>query len=175
MSQPQYPADPGQPGQQPYPAQPGQQPYPPQPYPPQAGQQPYPLHPGQQPAPGQAGAAAFGSPAAPPVRKRPKIRLILSLIVALFVVVLVLVGYVASRDDASKAKVNDCLAGQDEKSLKKVDCAKAHDWKVVGKIDDKSETEFDENTCAAYQESTAAYWWGDKGKKGSVLCLAPAN
>jgi len=97
------------------------------------------------------------------------------LLVLTVAVVFAVVGYLGSRDDASNAKVNDCLVGQGEKSLKMVDCAKAHDWRVVGKIDDKLATEFNENTCAAYQQSTFAYWWGRKGSRGSVLCLAPAN
>ena len=171
MSYPQNPTGAPQPAQ-PYPPQPGQ-PYPPQgqPYPPQQPGQPYPPQ-GQFGAPQQ----QFGPPVPPaPAKKRAPIRLIISLVVIVIVAVIGIVGYLGSRDDASNAKVNDCLVGQDEKSLKKVDCSKHHDWTVVGKIDNKSESDFDENVCSAYSTATAAYWWGKSGEKGSVLCLAPAS
>jgi hypothetical protein len=134
-----------------------------------------PGQPGQQPAPDQPDAAASGAPAATPARGRARLWLIGALVLGLIMAGLAVVVSLAARDDAANAKVNDCLAGQAGTIMKKVDCAKAHDWKVVGRIGGRSATEFDENTCAGYQESTIAYWSGHKGKKGIVLCLAPAN
>ena len=81
---------------------------------------------------------------------------------------------IASRNDANNAKVGDCLVGQSEDTIKKVDCAKAHDWKVVGKISDKTQTDASAEACAAqFSTAEAAYWWGEAGKKGDVLCHAP--
>lgn len=78
------------------------------------------------------------------------------------------------------AKVGDCLSGQSAEELKTVDCgdpAAAH--KVAGKIEDKTEVEFNvsdvETLCSAYPNTQNAYWEGEKGGKGYVLCLEPVS
>lgn len=76
----------------------------------------------------------------------------------------------------STAKVGDCMAGQNENELKVVDCSDASaQWTVTGKIENKTEAEFtrDREICAQYQDAGSAYWEGERGKAGYVLCLSP--
>lgn len=76
----------------------------------------------------------------------------------------------------STANVGDCMAGQNEKDLKVVDCADpTAEWTVTGKIEGKTEVQFtvDRDICSAYQEEGSAYWEGERGKTGYVLCLKP--
>lgn len=167
----QYP-----PQQQPYPQQ--QQQYPPSSYP----QAPYQQSPyGYQPS--------FDNyPPAP--RKRGVLRALRGPIIGLSIAALVvggIVGYTHFFDNGPHtptqqpydAKVGDCMVGQDEDSLKRVDtCAEPHDWKVVGRIDGKTEAEFyaggpGGDVCKDYRTATASFWEGETGRRGYVLCLAP--
>jgi Septum formation len=170
VSYPQNPSGAPQPAQ-PYPPQ-GGQPYPPQPYP---AQQPYPPQQAGQPypPPGQFGTPPqFGGPAPAAPKKRVAPRLILSLVAILVVAVIAIVGIISSKDDAHNAKVNDCLSGTSAKSLKIVDCTKPHQYKVIGTVKNKTESEYNgQDVCAAYDDADYVYWWGESGKKGDVLCL----
>jgi hypothetical protein len=74
------------------------------------------------------------------------------------------------------AKAGECMVGQSADTLKTVDCGDAKaEWKIAGKVDNKSESEADDAAamCAAHPTSEVAYWEGEKGGKGYVLCLAP--
>lgn len=78
------------------------------------------------------------------------------------------------------AKVGDCLSGQSAEALKTVDCTDAAaEHKVVGKVEDKTEAEFDSDdelsVCSAYPTTQTGYWEGTKGGKGYVLCLEPVS
>ena len=94
------------------------------------------------------------------------------------VVVLGAAGFVYNQLSGapSTAKVGDCMAGQNENELKVVDCSDASArWTVTGKIENKTEDEFnrDREICAEYQDAGSAYWEGERGKAGYVLCLSP--
>jgi hypothetical protein len=175
------------PQQPPYPPQ-GQQPYGQQPYPqqqPYAPQQPY--VPPQQAGPGgpPQGFAPPGMPfsAGPriPARqatgsdgkarygRRRKITLIVGLIVA---ALMIGGGIWAAQSAPGAAKAGDCIKQTGSDSVEIVKCGTADaKYQVVGRVDDKTETEATFNACSAYPSADSSYWEGKPGKKGFVLCL----
>jgi hypothetical protein len=154
--QPSYPGGPGQPGpQQGYPGQPTQPGYPTQPS--------YPGGPGQ-------------PPVEPPKKKRSWLRIVIPLAV---VAIIAVVGFVSKfvTGDPDTAKVGDCMSGTTADNLKVVKCTEAGaQYKVVGKVDDKSQSEFNtgsESICKPFSSAESAFWKGESGGKGYVLCLGP--
>jgi hypothetical protein len=128
----------------------------------------------------------------PPPAKKGGAGKVIGIVVGVVVVVIVLCiggifGIAAlNKDNPSNAKVGDCLAGDDMDSttakpvsnVKIVACTASNaKYKVVGKVDDKTETDFniDNHVCDAYPTAKSALWQGETGKKGSVLCLEPAK
>jgi hypothetical protein len=128
---------------------------------------------GGQPVDGQ---PLAGSPVAgqPPQRNRRRQRIVL---VVFLVLVVGFFGFIwfATRSNATNAKVGDCVSQTGENSLKIVKCDDASaTYKVVGRVDDKTEVEASLDACEAFvsQGATQAYWQGKSGSKGLVLCLA---
>ncbi|MFE2552098.1 hypothetical protein ACFXGI_26600 [Streptomyces sp. NPDC059355] len=169
-----YPPQQG-PGPYGQPAPHAQQPpqgYPPQPgygQPQQPGQPPYGAPPQQYAYPPQ----QFAAPPAPP-RKRMGVMKILKIIVAVVVVIAAAVGYYASRDDADKAKVGDCLTNKGNTispDLQVVKCGGANaEYKVVKVIPDSLDT----NQCKG--QSDIGYQEQMRGSRRSsgkqfVLCI----
>lgn len=151
----------------PNPPQPGpQQPYPGPPTQPQG----YPAGPG---APG-AGPQPGYPPAPPQQKKKFPVRIVVGLVIAAVVIVIVLV---LRQSDPDSAKVGDCMAGSSAENLKVVKCTDAKaQYKVVGKVENKSQTDFSINSagiCKAYPTAESAFWKGERGGKGYVLCLGP--
>jgi len=104
--------------------------------------------------------------------------------VVILLVLLVLTGvcmggiWYATRDQATNAKVGDCVARGGDESLTVVDCSDPDaDLTVVGRVDGKTRSEagYLSTLCDAYESQGAKemYWEGESGKKGFVLCLAP--
>jgi hypothetical protein len=89
---------------------------------------------------------------------------------------LVAVGLYFGRDAASKAKVGDCVQQQGSNDLKVVKCddTKAN-FKVVGRVEDKTQVEASLGACDDFPDAQSAYWEGKSGEKGLVLCLAPVK
>jgi hypothetical protein len=91
------------------------------------------------------------------------------------------IGYgwkVFKGTDPDLAKVGDCMSGTNENNLKVIKCTDPKvTFKVVGKVDDKSESAFntDRSICEAFPGADSAFWKGKKGGSGYVLCLAPAK
>jgi hypothetical protein len=104
-------------------------------------------------------------------------RRIITIVVALVVIGgLAAVGTYLNRDAASKAKVGDCVQQQGSNDLKVVKCDDANaDYKVVGRVENKTQVEAGLSACDAFPDAESAYWEGEQGKKGLVLCLAPAK
>ena len=155
-----YPPPGAQPGGFPPPAQPGGFP------PPQQGGF----------APTQAGGFPPPGPAPQPVRSGGGMRRrIITTVFALVVIGgLAAVGAFLNRDAASKAKVGDCVQQQGSNDLKVVKCGDAKaDYKVVGRVEDKTQVEASLSACDSFPDAESAYWEGESGKKGLVLCLAP--
>ncbi|HEU5157250.1 MAG TPA: hypothetical protein VFU43_09645 [Streptosporangiaceae bacterium] len=142
-----YPGAPGQAAPHNYPTQPG-----------------YPGGPGQPPA----------EPPAPPKKKRTWLRIVLPIAV---IAVIAVIGFVSKfvTGDPDTAKVGDCMSGTSAQNLKVVKCTEAGaDYKVVGKVDGKSQTEFNvgsERICRPFAGTESAFWKGESGGKGYVLCL----
>jgi hypothetical protein len=99
----------------------------------------------------------------------------------LIVIALVVIGGIAAvsayfnRDAASKANVGDCVQQEGSNDLKVVPCDDANaDFKVVGRVEDKRQSDTD-SACDPFPDAQSAYWEGETGKEGLVLCLAPTG
>jgi hypothetical protein len=159
--QPSYPGGPGQPGpQQGYP---GQQP---QGQPTQPG---YPAQPSYPGGPGQ-------PPIEPPKKKRSWLRIVVPIAVIAVIAVIAFVGKFVTGDPDT-AKAGDCMSGTTADNLKVVKCTEAGaQYKVVGKVSEKSQSEFNTNSesiCKPFPSAESAFWKGESGGKGYVLCLGP--
>jgi hypothetical protein len=123
--------------------------------------------------------AGFPAMEPTPVKKRGKARLYVAIGAVVVVVVIAIIGYVANRSDPDNAKVGSCMAGQRKEDMKVVDCTKAHDWTVVGKVGGKTYNEvnddMDGTICKDAAGTEAEFWKGKQGERGYVLCLAPAK
>lgn len=180
--------DPSNPGGQPYGG--GYNPYNQQggnPYTPQGGEAPAPYgQPGQQPPP------PYGAPGQqpPPPAKKSSAGKVVGILVGVAVLLIALCGglgyfiYNKSKTDTVNAKVNDCIksdaltstTAKEVKNTKIVPCDSADaTYKVVGIVSNKTEIQFniDDEICKAYPTAESALWQGERGKAGSVLCLAP--
>jgi hypothetical protein len=163
-----------------------QQPFPndPQQFPPSSGQPgQFPPPSGQPGQPGQFPPPQGGfQPAAPPQPARRgggwKKRII-SIVVGLVVLGgIAAVGAYLNRDAANKAKVGDCVSQEGSDELKVVECSSSEaDFKVVGRVEDKTQAEAGISACGPFVDQGAeqAYWEGERGKKGLVLCLGPVG
>ena len=131
-----------------------------------------------QPQPGQdmhPPADGYPQPALAPERnpkRRQKIVLAVFLVVVLgfFGVI-----WLATRHNAETAKVGDCMEQTGPDSLKVVGCGDPKaTFTVVGRVEDKTQVEAGLSACRPFQDKGAeqAYWSGEQGKKGLVLCLA---
>lgn len=130
--------------------------------------------PSQPSVPAQPGAAAKAAAAGKGVAKR--------VVGAIIGVAIVAGGGLAWKylsGDPEVAKAGDCLVGETAEDLKIVKCDDpTAQWKVVGVVDGKTETEFDtdlEGICAAYPTMQVGFWSGKRGGKGDVLCMEPVT
>jgi hypothetical protein len=105
--------------------------------------------------------------------KRRQITILLALVVLLGA--LLGLAWFFNRDAPLNAKVGDCLHQVDADTLKIVKCESAEaNFSVLGKVGGKEQSEATSpfsKVCDQWQDSTAAYWQGERGKKGDVLCL----
>jgi hypothetical protein len=83
-----------------------------------------------------------------------------------------------NKDAATKAKVGDCVAeqgGGSDDEVKVVDCGSSEaQYKVISRVEDKSQGEA-RTACQTVEGAESAYWEGEQGKKGLVLCLGPVG
>jgi len=80
-----------------------------------------------------------------------------------------------TQSNPDNAKVGDCMKSTGENSLTIVKCDDAAaQYRVVGRVDGKSETEATIDACDPYvgQGAVQVYWQGKEGQSGLVLCLA---
>jgi hypothetical protein len=127
--------------------------------------------------PPQQGGFPPGPAPQPPRRSGGGRRLITRfVIIAVVIGGLVALGIYLNRDAASSAKVGDCVTQEGNNELKVVKCDDASaDFKVVGRVENKTRVEASLNACDAFPDAQQAYWEGKQGEKGLVLCLAPAS
>ncbi|MFI5910112.1 hypothetical protein [Dactylosporangium sp. NPDC051541] len=123
--------------------------------------------------PGQPSPIPGASPAVGKGGKRRQVTILLSLVVLLGV--LLGLAWFFNRDAATNANVGDCLHNPGDDKLKIVKCDSADaDYKVLGKVADKEQTEATSpftSVCDQWPDSTNTFWQGESGKKGDVLCL----
>ncbi|MFD5011298.1 LppU/SCO3897 family protein [Streptomyces chartreusis] len=150
----------------------GQNPYA-QGQPPQ-GQAPYPQQ------PGQPGFPQGGAPYAPvpPEQRRRKVsfKTIKNVLVGVGVVTAIVVGYIASLDDADQAKVGDCLKSASSSSssdeMEVVDCSSSEaEAKVLKKVDGTYTSFTAETECRKVSGATSFYAQTGDGDN-FVLCLS---
>ncbi|GGJ99726.1 hypothetical protein GCM10010123_32090 [Pilimelia anulata] len=126
-------------------------------------------------------------PAAPPAaarepgRRSPFVKVML--VIGLAAVVLAAaVGWQVARhltyEPEPRAAVGECLVGEQPKAMKKIACGDgAARWRVLGKVDQITEQQFNaSNTiCAAYPAAEYTFWEAaDRdGARGYALCLGP--
>jgi hypothetical protein len=121
----------------------------------------------------------------PPGRGGGKTKIILAIAGA--VLLLLCIGGVAwgvmslTGSGAADAKVGDCLSGKaidrsserfQETELEVVECSDGDArFKVVGKVDDKTQGQANEELCRQFTGAEVIYWEGRDGESGTVLCL----
>jgi hypothetical protein len=102
--------------------------------------------------------------------------------VALTILVLVVGGLVyaalqAHGTNPDEAKIGDCMAHGDGDDIKIVSCTgSSAAFKVVGKVENKTQPQFDLDSasiCKPFPTAKTAFWKGEIGKAGYVLCLSP--
>jgi hypothetical protein len=118
-------------------------------------------------------AAAQPEPLGPPPRPRKSK-------VGRWIALLVIAGgiggavWYGTHTAPASAAVGDCVSQTGSDSLAKVSCGdKSAQFKVLGRLDNKTIVDASLDACAAYPTATSAYWEGEDGKPGLVLCLAP--
>jgi hypothetical protein len=115
--------------------------------------------------------------AAPAPRAGKRRQLILLAILLVLSAVCFVGIWFATRGNATNAKVGDCMhqTGTDEIKIVKCDDPEA-DFKVVGRVEGKEQIESTisiTSVCDQWKDQTTnTYWQGERGKKGTVLCLA---
>lgn len=119
---------------------------------------------------------AYGPPAQPKRNKSAR------RIIALVVLVLVVGGigiaaYSSSKSSPDAAKVGDCVSKTGDNSVKTVSCGDSSaTYKVVGKVEHKTQVDLSLSSasiCKPFPTAQSAYWRGEVGKEGYILCLAP--
>ncbi len=140
--------------------------------------------PGQPGQPGQYGGPPQGQygggmPPEPP-KKSFKTRRIVALVILLAVVIVVVVfALKAAKSNPDAAKIGDCVSKGAAEDIKVVNCTSPNAaYKVVGKVEHKTQVDFDLSSatiCKPYPTAQSAFWKGKVGEAGYVLCLAPAK
>ncbi|MCP3798017.1 SurA N-terminal domain-containing protein [Allokutzneria sp. A3M-2-11 16] len=111
----------------------------------------------------------------PAKKKRSPAKLIIAILIPVAVIGFGAYSYFTSV--GSTSKVGDCLSGNinDADSIKKAECGSGASYKIVGRIEDKLQTEGGEGgaICEPFPTAEALYWEGPKDGKGNFLCLEP--
>jgi hypothetical protein len=123
----------------------------------------------------------------PPARRGGPLKIILAIVGALLLlcciggVVFAVRGADIFGGNPGNAEAGDCLSGKsiDERSdrfqeadLEIVECTDADaKYKVVGRVDDKTQAEATDEVCRPFPDAELIYWQGRSGEEGTVLCL----
>jgi hypothetical protein len=88
-------------------------------------------------------------------------------------------GYLAGKSDPDTAGTGACVAREGGSGVRVVDCTDPDAaYKIVGRVPDKAQAQFNVNSqriCDPFPDAKSAYWKGESGGKGYVLCLAPVK
>ena len=120
------------------------------------------------------GPAALTTPASGAKVVNPKRRQLIVLSVFLVIVAAFIgVAVYFTRNSPDTAKVGDCVRQDGADSVQVVDCADpAAAYKVVGRVEDKTQVQASISACDAFPDSDSYFWLGKPGGSGFVLCLA---
>ncbi len=83
-------------------------------------------------------------------------------------------GWYLGRSEPTNAAVGDCVTpvGADDVSV--VGCKDpTAQFVVEGRLEDRTMIDAGLFACAAFPRTTSAFWQGERGATGVVLCLAP--
>jgi hypothetical protein len=114
--------------------------------------------------------------------KRQSRRKLIALLVLALVTALVVIGvYIGTQQEQAanpdNASVGDCMSKSGTDDVKVVPCGDAKAvYKMVGKVANKSQVDLSLSSadiCKPFPAAKAAFWKGEAGKKGYILCLAP--
>ncbi len=127
-------------------------------------------------APMPAAPAPVDDPNAVPVRKRGKAGKIIGILVV--AAALGGVGWVLATgpQEPVTAAVGECVTQTGTDDIAVVGCSEpAAQFKVAGKLENKTVIDASLFACADFPDATSSYWQGVEGKPGTVLCLAPVK
>lgn len=116
------------------------------------------------------------TPAAPGGVNKKRRQLIALAVLLLVAGGLLGVAWFETRHNGTNAKVGDCVKPGSGDSVTIVDCDDpSASLKVVGRLENKSETDAEIDACDAFDDLGAdrVFWAGEQGHTGLVLCLAP--
>jgi hypothetical protein len=83
------------------------------------------------------------------------------------------IGWFIGQSSPDRAVVGDCVKQTGDNSVKVVDCGSGDaQYKVVGRVEDKSAISASLSACREFKDTDKTYWYGEQGKNGTVLCLA---
>jgi hypothetical protein len=80
-------------------------------------------------------------------------------------------------DEPNQAAVGNCMAGQSASDRRIVECGDSSaEWKVLGRLEGKTEADHNDEACSAYPETAASFYQdGRRFSKGFILCLGLVN
>lgn len=84
-------------------------------------------------------------------------------------------AFAATRHNPGSAKVGDCVRQTGADWVQVVDCSDSPAaFKVVGRVENRTEVDASLNACDPFADlgATQAFWSGEAGRTGYVLCLA---
>ena len=128
---------------------------------PAAGGEGHPDEDEEEPAPGRSRAGGV-------------VKILVGVVVGCVLVVGGAFGWRLLSGTTDSTAVGDCLAGKSSADIRPVKCDDPEaEHKVVGKLDNKKESDLNPNVCAAYPTTVSGFWKGHKGGNGYILCLEP--
>ena len=119
----------------------------------------------------------LGDAVAPPANNKSRKKLILNTVILFAVAGFIgFALYLWATTSPAAAKVGDCVSRTGAEGVEVAGCGEANaEYKVVGRVEDKTETEAGISACTPFEKdgAEASFWQGEQGEKGLVLCLAP--
>jgi hypothetical protein len=110
--------------------------------------------------------------------RRQRVALIVLLLVGGLIALAAYIGTQHQRAaDPDNASVGDCMARSGSTDMKRVSCTDGSAaFVVAGKVENKTEADLGISSgdiCKPFPAAKSAFWRGEIGKKGYILCLAP--
>ncbi|QKW07808.1 hypothetical protein HUT18_16875 [Streptomyces sp. NA04227] len=132
---------------------------------------------GAAPYPQQPGSPFPGAPVPPPANNKKKIKMILGIVGVVVVGGMMIVGYVAGKDDAKTAKVGDCMhrgnQSDTDPDLEVVDCEGSEaQYKVTARVKGTYLTSIAASEACAKETKDFENFYSERGDgEDFLLCL----